>query len=328
MHIALITPAPHRSRAGNRFTARRWGEWLRAAGHRVEVAVTWNGRPADLMLALHARRSFASIAAFHARYPERPLVVTLTGTDLYRDIATDPDAQQALAWADRLIVLQEAGFEALPVAWHDKTRVVYQSAVPGPQTPPAQRHVELCVIGHLRAEKDPFCAARALQWLPAASRIRLLQIGEALDAGHAQEARHWQASEPRYRWLGGLSHGETLRRLARSRALIVSSHMEGGANVICEAVMTGIPVLASDISGNRGMLGAAYAGLYPAGDAAALAALMQRAEQDAVFLATLRAQCAQRRPLFEPDHEAAALINALGGLSPPRSPPCPARPCN
>ena len=68
------------------------------------------------MAALHTRRSATSIQAWDRAYPDKPLIVVLTGTDLYRDIHTDADARQSLALASHLVVLQDAGLAALPEA--------------------------------------------------------------------------------------------------------------------------------------------------------------------------------------------------------------------
>src|SRR3979490_694490 len=125
MKIALITPAGARSRSGNRHTATRWAAMLRSLGHRVRVSVRWDGRAADAMIALHARRSHASIARFRERFPASPLVVVLTGTDLYRDIRTDRDAQASLVLADRLVVLQDMGRLELPARFRSQTPAVH-----------------------------------------------------------------------------------------------------------------------------------------------------------------------------------------------------------
>ena len=311
MKICLITPAPPGTRLGNRHTAVRWAAMLRQRGHRVRVRVTWDGRPADLMLALHARRSADSIARFHAAYPQQPLILALTGTDIYRDIQFDASAQHSLALATRIIVLQDQGVAALAPQWHGKIRVVYQSAASQPRRASLQRAFEVCVVGHLRPEKDPFRAVAALHQLPATARILLHQFGQALDSDMAAQAQHWTQVEPRYRWLGDRPHGAVMRTLARAALMVISSHMEGGANVICEAVAVGTPVIASRIAGNIGMLGVDYAGYYAVGDAAALAALMQRVTTDAAWLAQLTAQCAARRALFLPAAEATALAAVI-----------------
>ena len=317
MKIALITPAGARSRTGNRHTAARWAAMLRALGHDVRVAVEWDGRRADLMLALHARRSHASIAAFRKRQPDAPLVVALTGTDLYRDIRSDADARASLELADRLIVLQDRGARELPRRLRRKVRVVYQSARAARRHEPPRRTFRVAVVGHLRDEKDPFRAALALARLGDLPGVEVVQLGEPIGPGTADEARALMAREPRYRWLGGVAHSRALAWMARSHVLVVSSKMEGGANVVCEAAAIGVPVLASRIPGNIGMLGVSYPGYYPLGDERRLAALIRRAASDPAFYRSLARGVAGRAPLFRPRSEASALARALSGLSRP-----------
>ncbi len=307
MRIALITPYLPSARNGNAHTATRWRRFLRAARHTVELGLEWDGRAVDLMIALHARRSHASVARYAAAHPDRPLVLVLTGTDLYRDIAFDADAQDSLESASGLVVLQERGPSALPEHLRGKTRVIFQSAPVLSTGVKNARHFEVCVVSHLREEKDPFRAAFASRLLPEHSRIRVRHVGGPLAPGMAGQAQELAAACPRWDWLGPRTHGETRRFMARSHLLVLSSRMEGGANVICEAVMAGTPVLASRIEGNVGMLGADYAGYFPVGDEAALAGLMARAESDPHFYGRLVAQCARRTHLFDPAREAAAV---------------------
>ncbi|MBY0269537.1 MAG: TIGR04348 family glycosyltransferase [Burkholderiales bacterium] len=314
MKIALITPAAATSRYGNRNTAVRWAQLLRELGHQVGIQQEWNGRSADLLLALHARRSHDSIARFAERYPERPLILALTGTDLYRDIHSDANAQESLELATRMVVLQDMGLRELAPRLRRKTHVIYQSCETIPRRPPLQSCFEIVISGHLREEKDPFCGAAALKHLPAASRIRLTHIGGARDPAFAAEARHWMKREPRYVWLGELARPQALATLARARAMLLSSRMEGGANVISEALMAGVPVIASRISGNVGMLGRAYRGYYPVSAAPALAKLLRRIETRPEFLAALEAQCAERRKLISAAQEKRGLRKLLLGL--------------
>jgi putative glycosyltransferase (TIGR04348 family) len=311
MKIVIITPAAARVRNGNRNTALRWAAFLRRLGHRVNIQVVWDGRPADVMLALHARRSHDSIRRFAAPCPDRLLVVVLTGTDLYRDIRTDPDARASLALASRLVVLQEKGREEIDPALREKVRVIYQSARPVMPQKPLKSCFEVGVIGNLREEKDPFRCALAARLLPPDSHIRVTQIGGALDPQMEEQADKLAAQIPRYRWMGELPHWKTMRLLARSRLMVNSSRMEGGANVVAEAVTAGVPVIASDISGNIGMLGEDYAGYYPCGDERALAGLLARAERDGEFYRLLKEQCAKRKSLFTPESEAAGLARLL-----------------
>lgn len=311
MKIALITPAAATSRYGNRNTAVRWAGLLRELGHHVSVAERWNGRRADLMLALHARRSHDSIAAFAQDHPEKPLILALTGTDLYRDIRIDANAQESMALATRMIVLQELGLRELSPLMRRKTDVVLQSCEPITRRPRLKDCFEIVVSGHLREEKDPFRGAEALALLPAASRIRITHIGGARDPAYAREARRWMKREPRYRWLDELPRQRALATLARAQAMLISSRMEGGANVVSEALTARVPVLASRIPGNVGLLGAAYRGYFPVGDTAALARLMARVEGSPEFLAGLETACRLRRRLVSRASERRSLRLAI-----------------
>jgi len=311
MRITLITPYGREHRNGNWHTAARWARFLREAGHTVRTQVVWDGRSADLMLALHARRSFASIRAFAERFPTRPLLLALTGTDLYRDIHEDQDAQQALELAHRIIVLQERGPDELAPHLAAKTRVIYQSAPDIARLPSPKDVFEVLVIGHLRAEKDPFRVALATAHLPEQSKIRVTHLGSALSEDMAETAELAQNKLPRWHWAGEVPHRAVLKRLGRAHLMVISSVMEGGANVICEALAAGVPVLASHMSGNIGMLGEDYPGYFPVGDERRLAKLLSMAENDPDFYADLLAHARQRRALMRPEQEASRLRQAV-----------------
>jgi len=299
---AIISPALANANNGNWHTAARWQRFL-AADADVSIALAWDGTPVDVMIALHARRSADSIARFARAYPDRPLIVVLTGTDLYRDIKTNSVVLQSMQAATHLVVLQDQAMLELAPDLRDKARVIIQSAPRLARLTPNKTTFDFVAVGHLRAEKDPLTLMRAVQALPAASPIRVIHIGDALDHALGDAARQTMAGCARYRWLGGLPRARTRHWIARSQALIHPSVMEGGANVIIEAVQSQVPVLASHISGNIGMLGEDYACYFPLGDAEALAMLMLRFASDQAFAAHLRAQCAARTTLFEPRRE-------------------------
>lgn len=281
---------------------------LRASGHKVRVEVTWNGEPCDALIALHARRSHDSILRFSET--KKPLVVTLTGTDLYRDLPDSAEARASLEMAHRVIVLQEAALQELNESVRKKARVVYQSAEPRLRHAPPKNVFRISVIAHLRAEKDPLRAVAALARLPEAE-MEVVQIGNSLDEWFGKEAQAWAAREPRYRLLGGLTHRQALGWMAKSHVLVVSSAMEGGANVIAEAARIGTPVLASRVQGNVGMLGDDYPGYYPLADDAALSMLLEKAATDRKFYQLLKKRLSGRRKLFAPAAERAALSRVV-----------------
>ena len=320
MKIQIVTPAPAESTLGNRITAERWAKVLRHLGHRVSISQQYDQQPVDLLVALHARRSYSSIARFHRLYPDSPIVLALTGTDVYRDIHKSSRARESLALADRIVVLQPHALRELTLTQRKKAVVIYQSvklppALKKPSVKRASNHFDVCVVGHLRPVKDPFRAAWAARMLPESSRIRIIQVGSAMSKNMERRTRAEMRKNPRYVWQGALSRKRTLSLLARSSVCVISSLMEGGANVLSEAIVVGTPVLASRIAGNVGILGKNYPGLFRAGDTQKLMQLMLRAETDREFLGNLRHHVRELASLFEPERERIAWSNLLAGLA-------------
>jgi putative glycosyltransferase (TIGR04348 family) len=304
--VLIVSPALAAANNGNWQTASRWARLL-GASHHTEVAGAWLGQPCDVLIALHARRSADSVAAFAAAHPTRPCIVVLTGTDLYRDIHTDAAAQASLQLASHLVVLQEQGLSAVPAALRNKARVIFQSVTPRQPAPSPRRVLRAVWVGHLRAEKDPLTVLRAAVRLAHRKDIRIDLIGSALEPALAESVQAALRDAPQLRWLGPRPHAETRTRIQRAHVLLNSSVMEGGAHVVMEAVQSGTAVVASRIDGNVGLLGTAHEGLFALGDDAQLAGLIERARDDASFLASLRCQGAERSSLFAPAAERQAL---------------------
>jgi putative glycosyltransferase (TIGR04348 family) len=306
VRIQLITPASLRLNNGNKITAFRWTGMLRQLGHKVSVHQSYDdGAGCDLLIALHARRSYASIKKFYQLHPQLPLIVVLTGTDLYRDIRTDRHARRSLEVATRLVALQKMAFAELPKQFHSKTRVIYQSAKPYRVRAPrsAKRFFEVCLIGHLREEKDPMRAAMAVRRLPPESRLRIAHIGLALDARLERQARAEAARNPRYRWLGELPHWKTRQILARSDLMVITSRMEGSSNVLSEALASSVPVVASKIPGLMGTLGKNFPGYFPVGDTDKLTEVLLKSETEPDFYRRLKRYCVALSYLVRPRRE-------------------------
>lgn len=314
--LCIVTPALADANNGNWQTASRWARML-ASDYRVRLVSRWQAddRPAaDLLIALHALRSADSIAAWARQRPGAPLVVVLTGTDLYRDILDQPGAQHSLDVAHRLVVLHERAVDDLPLQHQAKTVACFQSAPTRATLAKTGRHLRALMVGHLREEKSPQTYFEAARLLAARHDVRLDHIGAALNPAYGAQALALQAVCPHYRWLGALPHASTRRRIQRAHVLVHCSRIEGGAHVVMEAVRSGTPVLASRISGNVGMLGADYRGYFEPGDAAGLATLLQRCRDEPRWMQALQAQCAARAPLFDPAHERASLRALLAAL--------------
>jgi len=285
----------------------RWRRILRELGHEVRVADAYDGSPTDLMIALHAWRSAESIHRFRALYPDRPLIVALSGTDIYEYIARDPaPVLHSLACADRLLALQDLVRRRVPMRFRSKLRVLHQSAPPLSPGRKSMRSFDVAVIGHLRPVKDPMRAALAARRLPASSRMRIVHYGAAENPRWAAAAKAEMARNPRYVWRSDRPRAEVRRLLGRARVMVLSSRSEGGANVISEAVAANVPILASRIDGSVGLLGRDYPGYFPIGDTVALARLLHRVESEPRYLSRLQHAIARRAPLFRPAREKAA----------------------
>ena len=314
MRILIVTPARRGSRTGNRVTANRWARLLRRLGHKVSVSQEYRNQNCDLMMAIHASKSAKAILRFREACPSLPIVLLLAGTDLYRDIRTSKTAQRSLDLADRLVVLQSEGKTELATRYQGKCRVIYQSTLITKRSPPLTSCFEICVIGHLRPVKDPFRAALAARRLPKSSGIRVVHLGEALRVDLAKRAEAEMLRNPRYRWLGEVPGWKARKYLLRSRAMVLSSKLEGGANVVSDAVGAGIPILASKISGTIGQLGGGYCGYFPVGSTRALAKLMQEMETSATFGRKLATQVRRRRFLVREERELEALRSLISSV--------------
>ena len=316
MKICLVSPVASATYTGNRTTAERWASMLKELGHQVVVRGEIDDEAYDALVALHAWKSAASIKKFDVEQPDRPLIVAMTGTDLYGHIHQEADARRSLELADRLVLLQSDGMGQLPQAVRHKARVIYQSAIGAscssdvrPEDP-----FDVCVIGHLREVKDPFRAAAACRLLPESSRIRLVHVGKALDERMLAMASREMRENPRYHWQGEKSPEACRSILVKSRAMVLSSRSEGGTNVVSESVVSGVPVIASKISGTVGLLGTDYPGYYPFGDTKALCDLLHRVEIDSAFYGELVRCCAARAKLFEPVAERKAWQQLLADV--------------
>ncbi len=281
----------------------------------MRVRVEHDGEDADLFVLLHAVKCRPSLARIRRAYPTRPVCVAITGTDLYASCASD-DFESSLWQADRILALHAGVADELAPELRSRVRVLHQSCrAVDPSPAPVADAFELVIVGHLRAVKDPFLAAAASRSLPDSSRIRLIHVGRALDDASAETARREERENPRYRWVGELTRRRTLEAIARSNGLLLTSRAEGGANVISEAAVCAVPIVATRIPGTVGLLGDDHPGLFPVGDAAALARAMSRLEHDASFRSTLVERSRAIAALFTPEREREgwrAILDELG----------------
>ena len=322
-------------------------QWLEPA----QETLTTDGNHWDCLIALHATRSHEAIQNFTQQWPGRPVIVCLTGTDLHLDLPGQRgdqarrQAESSLHQASHLVLLEPQSAAELLSSHKYKAEihVILQSAdaIEGSrasqespalearstnrasQESPAleARSVhprpdcfEVCVLGHLRDEKDPLLTAEAARDLPADSRIQVTQLGAALSPELKRRAEQEMLRNPRYKWLGAVPHDQAQRTLARCRLMVLTSRVEGAPSAISEAAVNHVPILATEITATLGLLGRDYPGLFAVGDRAGLLEKMKRAESDPDYLAELTLAIKRLSPQFTPEAERDALDRLMSSV--------------
>ena len=312
--IAIAAPIRPGASSGNSVTADRWAAQLTLLGHTVDVVLIDESKPlavlapqADIVVALHARRCATAVTVAKLEHPNRPVIVGLAGTDLYRDLPGDPATRRSLDIADQLVVLQDHGIEhlaSLDRSWSEKASVIHQSvSVAAPTLRPPSNEFVVLVLSHLRDVKDPLLAARATHDLPPESKVRVVLAGSAHSSEWSDRAAAEASTNDRFEWLGEVDREAAASLLANSTVLACTSLLEGGANVVSEAIGMGLPVIGTDIGGNRGLLGSDHPGLVPVGDHRALTDLLRHLESSASELDALRQHSVERQWMVDPAHE-------------------------
>lgn len=320
MKIGLVTPVRPGSTSGNSVTAGRWARLLDETGHSVSIIeINPDGAfdattlvEVEALIVLHARRCAPAARWWRSNRGDAPLVVGLAGTDLYVDLPDDEDARWSIAAADRLVVLQDAAIDRLASfdpSLAAKAQTIFQSVdLEGSfgdlaRSPKDPSQFRVVVLSHLREVKDPLMCARAARLLPLYSSIVVHHVGAAHNSNWETQANTEMETNPRYWWHGPLDRPDALQLLATADVLACTSLLEGGANVVSEALALGVPVVGTDIEGNTGLLGTDYPGLVPVSDDLAMAALLTKLEAQPGELATLQDHIDARQHLVLPATE-------------------------
>ena len=312
--IGLALPSNNGVGTGNIRTAKRWARLFSEQGHEVSICGPEEEFTCDVLVALNAVKSFPAIERFQRERPEGQLIVAVTGTDLVRNESSE--WQQTMAWADRVVVLQQKAFELLGSELQQKAQVILQGARAVPVSGElAPRGFQVCVVGHLREEKDPLRAALASRLLDSEFQTQVVQAGAILESRYLAEVEAERAQNPRYQWLGEVSAREAQELIATSHLMVMSSISEGGPAAVGEAVVAGTPILASRIDGLVGLLGEDYPGYFEVGNTLELSKLLERAEKESEFYQELKLAVENCQEQFAPEVEAekwSALLGALG----------------
>jgi putative glycosyltransferase (TIGR04348 family) len=312
MRILIKTPFVKGVRTGNRSSAEQYLAVMHRLGHEAQVADTYDGQQVDWLIGLHAEKCAEAVADCRLACPEAKIAVVLTGTDIYPE--PSQQALETMRLADRLVGLQPDAAAQVPREFRAKLRVIVQASEPGQVV--VQKSLDpfdVCVVGHLRDVKDPMLTAAASRLLPRESKIRIRHAGAILDPRYEELVAKEMNENPRYTWLGQLGVTAVRDLISGSQLLVMTSLSEGAGRVVGSAIVKGTPVLSTRNHGVVGLVGEDYPGLFPLGDAGALAALLRRVESDSAFREALAARCEARKFLFEPERELAGWRKLLEG---------------
>lgn len=320
MDIALVVPS-YSTLTGNSVSARRVLHGIVAAGSRAKVLDLDTLGPyipnvlaayqPDVVHAFHARRT-----GFLVR-DSRPLVVSLTGTDVGRDLAVPDRREEVLAacraaWA--LIVHHRE--VAAPLVQADpaleaRIRVIPKGMGLVEEAPfefrrafsiPAEKPL-FVMSGGIRPVKGQLRAVRALEGLD----LELVIVGPPLDEDYARQLAAEVREKPWVRITEIRPHARMAGVYRDADVLLNASDVEGTPNAIVEAMHFARPVLASDIPGNRALVQPGITGLLFRTDGE-LRESARRLAADPALRAALGAAAAQRA---KTSHATAAEAEAL-----------------
>ncbi|HEY6805367.1 MAG TPA: glycosyltransferase [Pyrinomonadaceae bacterium] len=176
------------------------------------------------------------------------------------------------------VVFSNFDAEEIHPAWRELPFTVLRPQVDTEKFQPASANHDslVCgIVGRLHEDKAPPSFIKALQsWDPGPWRVRF--IGHGLDTGYQQEVRTSLAPLPWIEFSGDVLPDEMPTALQKLDAVLIATDAaqgETGSYAALEAMATGLPVIARDLSGLRFNCGDVP--LYATSDAELLARIRE-----------------------------------------------------
>jgi len=298
---------------GNSVTAKRLETLFNNSGHKATAVHTTRPSSADHFIALNAIKSAEAIQHFNLQHPSGKIHTVLTGTDIHRGIHQHKElAEKIFNISNTLIVAHPECIHEIPARWHAKVKVIYPSvSIPDlPDIKPFTAPTFTC-LGHLREVKNPHLMYTASLGIKEAHNA--YSLGDSLESECAETATQNAQHHPNYKWVKNLDRATALAWMQQSLATLNTSFLEGGANSVVEAIHLNVPVIASNIDGNRGLLGSNYLGLFKSDNAEELKTLMHKCLTDDRFISTLKQQLEKRKSLFSNENELQSWLEVCTG---------------
>ncbi|TBR17080.1 glycosyltransferase [bacterium] len=230
-----------------------------------------------------------------------------------------PSSRALYKWMERAasrigVVAAVSGGEAELArreAWAPRVEVVpdaYLGAFPAKVEPEPHEGIVLTAAGRLTFARNPEAFARLAKALAKARpSARCVWLGDGELKGAFESAAE---GAKKLELTGWLTPAEVSARLLRADVFVHFSRWEGLPNAVLEAMAHGLPVLASDVTGNRDIVLPDLTGLL-AGDEDALFDAAKRLIDDALLRRRLGAA---GRALIEREYTLPRLIERLTKL--------------
>lgn len=200
-----------------------------------------------------------------------PSVVTIhdvafrTFTDMYhwadRQIY-DQKWRYAVRHADRIIAISECTKRDI-IRFYDidesKIDVVYQPVNVRYYEQPRKSGEDspyMLYVGSINSRKNLLGIVKAMELLPPDIDLPLYIVGNGHE--YKREVESYIAAhglQSRFRWLGGLTHDELQQLYANAQLFVYPSFYEGFGLPVVEAMLSGCPVVSSNVSSLRGVVG-------------------------------------------------------------------------
>ena len=310
--VLIHSPYPRQRSQGNAVTAKRMVNLLRDSG--LAAALHERGDAplkAKCLIALNGRKGAEEIFKFLQRQPDNPVIALLTGTDVNHPEMEQPDSitRKALELSTAIVSLHDGFAHRIPKHLLEKTEVIYPSVMlPDPLDHSPSKPPKVIIAGNFRAEKNPSLMMKAVREMKE-SPLHFHAYGQGGD--YQRDLERTAAECPHFYFHGVKEHDVLLGEMQAAHVLLNTSTQEGGANAICEAIALGLPVVASRIAGNMGMLGENYAGFFPVEEVTKLIEILGRAAKNHDFYQLLKEQIATRAPLFSHQRETEQWVNLI-----------------
>jgi glycosyltransferase involved in cell wall biosynthesis len=279
MILALVTPFYFPSVRGNSITVQRIESGLQDHGVEVRVFSLDRQDRTEVLAGLVSLRPDI-VHGFHATVTgplvmeaadclKIPSAITVTGTDVNQDLfdpVRRPSVQEVLNAAGAVVVFHETIGAKLrrevPTA-ADKIRVIGQAVqcdgsrydIRGILGLHPGEFVFFQPAGIRRVKNIPSVIPMLAALHQQHPDVRYVLAGPIIEPEEAIRVTDLLRGHAWATFLGALDHDEICAALLGVQAVINSSLSEGGmSNAVLEAMSKGVPVLASDIEGNRSVI--------------------------------------------------------------------------